>query len=200
MNREFKRTDLLVITAVVGFLLCVGVAWWSQSRRRSRAVCCNCNMKQITLGFKVWAGDHFGKNPMEISVTNGGTLEYAGDAFRHFQIVSNELNTPFALVCTAKDFSPAFSNTNVSYFAGLDADDSLPQMFLAGDRNVTNGTSIHSGILTLTTRSPAGFDQRLHNGRGNIGLADGSVQTLTREQLWNAVINSGSDTNRLAMP
>jgi hypothetical protein len=50
----------------------------------------------------------------------------------------------------ATNFDAGFGNANVSYFTGLDADEAWPKIFLAGDRNVTNGTPVQNGVLTVT--------------------------------------------------
>jgi hypothetical protein len=41
--------------------------------RPLRIECVN-NLKQIGLAYRLWAEDNGGKFPMEISVTNGGTM------------------------------------------------------------------------------------------------------------------------------
>jgi hypothetical protein len=120
-------------------------------------------------------------------------------------MMSNELSTPYILRCPAdtqrpvtKDFGK-LSNTNVSYFVGLDAEESTPQMFLAGDRNLTNGLAVTNRVLFLATNVPAGWTHELHPLQGNIGLADGSVQQLNRALLREALTNAGAG-NRLLMP
>jgi len=126
--------------------------------------------------------------------------------FKHFQVMSNELNTPVILVCprdsrrSAKDFRTGFSNTNVSYFVGLVTNDDNPQMFLSGDRNVTGGTRLANGIIELTTNHVIGWGTDMHNGQGNVALADGSVQGFSSQRLREALSNTGVATNRLAMP
>ena len=66
----------------------------------------------------------------------------AGDGvYHHFQVMSNELNTPVILVCPsdvrgfARDFS-SLRNANISYFVNLDAGEATPAMPLCGDRNL----------------------------------------------------------------
>jgi prepilin-type processing-associated H-X9-DG protein len=97
----------------------------------------------------------------------------------------------------AKDFGPGFSNANLSYFVSLDAGETTPQMFLSGDRNLTNGLPVQDGILLLVPDRPAGFTSELHDGQGNVGLADGSVQGFSKARLREASVGM---TNRLAMP
>ena len=48
-------------------------------------------------------------------------------------------------------------------------------MLLSGDRNLTNGIPPNKGILELPEPSHAGWTEMLHNERGNLGQADGSV-------------------------
>ena len=122
--------------------------------------------------------------------------------------MSNELASPVILICPAEsdrmrtratnfDF---LSNSNVSYFVGLDASETNPQLILSGDRNITNGTPLKNAMLDLTTNTAAGWNAELHNGVGNIGLADGSVQQVSITGLQTIVTNTCPATNRLQMP
>src|SRR2546423_1924540 len=81
-------------------------------------------------------------------IADGGTMELVASeaVWPHFQIMSSELNTPKILFCPtdpnpmrtqANMFGASAGNTNTSYFVGVDAVGSNPQMFLAGDRNLT---------------------------------------------------------------
>ena len=205
-----SRVEVLMIVAVAGFLFCLGLLWLRDARTRARSICCNCNLKQVGLAFRVWAGDHKEKYPTQVSITNGGVMELnvKGDVFPVFQVMSNELNTPYILVCPedstrfpAKSFATNFDDSKISYFVGLDASDSMPQMFLTGDRNLaTNGVSVLRGILELTTNQIAGWTQEIHKNQGNVGMADGSVQGFSNRALNEALQNTGVTTNRLAIP
>ena len=204
----FNLIELLVILCVVGILLCICIPWLDRARMRAKSICCNCNLKQIGLGFRTWAIDRTNNFPMSLSTNHGGTREYnlSGDVFPHFQAISNELSTPKVLVCPgdsrqpAADFGTNFANSNLSYFIGIEAQDSFPQMFLSGDRNLTNGSLSTNRVLELTTNVLAGWTEKLHDGLGNVGLADGSVQQLTTLRLREALKWTGVETNRLALP
>src|SRR5579862_2401409 len=120
-----SRTEVLIIVAVAAFFVCLGALWMQRARNQARSVCCNCNLKQVGLTFMVWAADNHENNPMCLSVTNGGTRERlaTGEVFSTFQIMSNQLSTPFVLVCPedrerlpAKSFATSFNNQTVSYF------------------------------------------------------------------------------------
>src|SRR5207302_2405662 len=178
-------------------------------QQRAKRVSCTCNLKQIGLSFRTWSLDHYDQYPMQTPLTNGGLMEITSTApaYVYFQVMSNELSTPKIVVCPADknrrpatNFGVGFSNTNLSYFVGLSANEAYPQMFLSGDRNLTNGLPIRYGFLDLVTNVPAGWTHELHRGQGNIGLADGSVQQFNAPRLRDAITNTGDTTNRLAMP
>jgi len=130
----------------------------------------------------------------------------SGETFRHFQVMSNELSTPKVIVCpsdtrsAATNFTTGFSNTNVSYFVGVDAEEGKTQMLLVGDRNIVNGKDPANGMLELTTNNPAKWTRAMHNGTGNIALADGSVQHVTTPGLQKLIEHTGVATNRISLP
>jgi hypothetical protein len=209
-EQGLSRIEILVIVVTSAFLICIGFLWLIQGQHRARSVCCNCNLKQVGLAFRIWAGDNMNKNPMQVSVTNGGTLELVvgGDVFPHFQVLSNELNSPFILVCPedkqrlpATNFLAGFSDRTISYFVGVDASDAMPQMFLSGDRQISaNRVPLRHGLHELTTNDIAGWTDELHKNAGNIGWANGSVGMVPSSELNMVLRNTGIETNRLAMP
>ena len=200
--------EVLVVVVVLAVLACLLLPALATARKRAQLIYCNNCLKQIGLGFRIWEGDHTNLYPMSLSTNLGGTLEYvaSGETFRHFQVMSNELATPIVLICPAdvrpraKDFGSTLSNTNISYFVGVDADDSRPQMLLSGDRNIIGGTKMANGIVEITTNQLVGWSSEMHNGVGNIGVADGSVQTVTVTGLAKLLQQTGLATNRLAIP
>ena len=168
------------------------------------------NLKQIGLAYSVWAGNHNGKFPMQVSVTDGGTLELnnGSNALANFLVMSNELYSPKILHCpadtdrvTATDFKTGVSAKNISYFVGLDANKGHPQMFLSGDSNFTiGGLPVESGLLEFSTNAPITWADSFHEECGNIGLVDGSAQLVSLQHLQQVIENTGVATNRLAIP
>jgi hypothetical protein len=121
--------------------------------------------------------------------------------------MSNELSTPKILVCPADTRTAAnnftrLNNQNISYFVGLDAKDSNPQMLLDGDRNITADNEPVNGILKLVPGQRVSWTQDIHVNQGNIGLSDGSVQQCSDSALQNFLQNSGAPTNtwRISLP
>jgi hypothetical protein len=202
----FTRIELAAIIAVVVVLAALAICALAGAKATSRGICCNCRLKQIGLAFRIFASDHYGAFPMNISTNKGGSREYVSEIFRHFQILSNELSTPKILACPADTRRPAsgfavLSNANISYFLGLDAKDSESQVLLAGDRSLmTNNVPVRSGLLELTTNLTAGWTSRMHNHAGNGLFGDGHVDALSNNRLQEQLINSGVATQRLLIP
>jgi hypothetical protein len=130
--------------------------------------------------------------------------------------MSNELATPKILVCPSDDRnaatnfgaqfpSPGSANGNafVSYFVGVNADESSPQMLLSGDRNVANAanpatppTSTTIGLGTNSTTLQ--WTERQHQKNGNIALSDGSVQQMSSTRLREATRDTGGSAASVA--
>ena len=180
------------------------------------------NLKLVGLAFRIWEGDNNDKFPMNVSGTNGGTMELveSGTVWPHFEVMSNELNTPKILICpwdsereknraSGWASTPAMpvgavafiGNTNTSYFVGVDAAETNPTMFLGGDRNLmVKNIPLPPGLHSLGTNALAGWTRGLHENQGNILLADASVQQFSTAGLQKALEHTGVATNRLAIP
>lgn len=209
--QAFTVVELLIIVTALLILAALLIPSLARAKRKPSRIACTNNLKQIGTGFLIWSPDHGGLYPMAVSTNEGGTLEKVatGDVFPHFQALSDALgNSTKVLVCPddnrnrqyAEDFGPRFSNTNISYFLGVDARRDKPQMFLAGDRNITNGMPRRNGFLELSPNHNAGWKHEPHNDRGNVLLAEASVQGWDILGLRQAIQNTGDATNRLAMP
>src|SRR4051812_21954709 len=222
----YTLIDLLVSVA---FLVVVGAILLPALGNRRNGGCrinCTNNLKQIGLSFKQWALDNQDRYPSQVPVTNGGTMELvsSGAAWVHFRVMSNELNTPKVLFCpeeknpnrrSATSFDVSFaatappsggivpfaSDTNTSYFVGVDATDLFPGMWLVGDANFKIGkVPLTPGLKSLGTNTPIRWNDSRHKGQGNIGFADGSVMQLANATLIPSLRSTGNLTNRLAMP
>jgi competence protein ComGC len=204
----FTLIELLVTFGMIALLAALLVPALGRAKEKSRRISCTCNLKQTGLSSRLFANDHADLFPMGVSTNQGGSIEFlnSGEAFRHFRALSNQLSTTRVLVCPADTRKPALafsvlSNTNVSYFLGLDADETMPQLWLAGDRNLaTNGVPLLTGLVQLTPGAAVGWTRALHRGVGNVALSDGSVQGMTTAGLQAISGMGGTVTNRLAIP
>jgi prepilin-type processing-associated H-X9-DG protein len=212
MNKRSRALTLIeVLVVIFGVMVVLGLFLLQpRSHAKGKAVRINCasNLKQIGLAFRTWENDNNNHFPMQGFTNQLGVMEFpiASNVFRYFQVMSNQLVNPKILVCpsdkrTEADSFAVLSNNNLSYFVGLDADESYPSMPLTGDRNlVVDGVSAGPGLWTLTSTNQVGWSAKMHNFGGNVGLADGSVQQLTSSGLQRSIANSGTNVNRLAVP
>jgi len=100
--RGLTLFEMLLVTTVLAVLATLFLPALTRPRHHSHGISCVNDLKQVGLAFRVWEGDNNDKYPMAVSNKLGGTLEWVpdGNAFRHFQVMSNELSTPKILVCS----------------------------------------------------------------------------------------------------
>ena len=100
---------------------------------RPQVITCVNNLKQTGVCVKAWSLDNQNRFPFQVATNQGGTLEFRApgkDGFDsntpvHFEVMSNELNTPRLLVCPkdkVKKPSSQWRNVNVTYRLRTSAD------------------------------------------------------------------------------
>jgi hypothetical protein len=188
--------EVMVILAVVVLLAGLLLPVVARGRSRSCRINCVSNLKQIGLAFRMWANDCSGGFPFNMSVTNGGSLEWieSGQVWQHFAVMNKELNTPKILACPtdnerprAINWSEFTSNAKLSYFVGFDASETRPQSILSGDRNMAVPVDSKTRIVHLTNSSSVEWTSQLHNRIGNLGLGDGSAMQVTTPMLRKSI-------------
>ena len=169
------------------------------------------------------AQEHVGQRALSGKSAPFPQPQGSAGVFGIFQCMSNELSTPKILYCpseyesrqAASTFSmvipsgsanaiPYTNDLNVSYFVGVDAQDTYPGMFLTGDHNLGNGNppttsftpgnyfvSLGTNFQTSTLNTTVGWLDNLHSKQGNVGLADGSVQGFSKNRLQDSLKNTG---------
>jgi hypothetical protein len=193
-SRAFTLKELLIVIAVMVVVTLLALPSFRSAKRKAQRIGCFSNLMQISLAHRLWSGDFGGTNCLnasQVSTNAGGALEPAvqGQVWRVFQLMSNELNTPKILTCPtdtrrlAANFS-VLSNTNLSYFVSLDANESQPNLMLSGDRNLEGaGRPLPAGVVALATNQPVGWTDAQHQRCGNVGLADGSGRQFSNAGL-----------------
>jgi prepilin-type N-terminal cleavage/methylation domain-containing protein len=190
----FTQLELLVVIAVIGILVSLLLPSLAKSRPHPSLIGCVSNLKQIGVGFRLYANDNNGNYP-RFSAKFGN-----GYVWTNFDVAGNEITSPRVLICpmdagrpnNAKksfptDFSanpdgfanPANQENCLSYFYGTSADPTKPNTLLAGDRNLTANQARHpngpdvSPMWSYAGKGPTGNDPGIPLGAS--GLRDGSA-------------------------
>ena len=192
-------------------------------------------------------GPNWGQTTTLRSLAAGATGANANNAWQIYSVMSNELNTPKILYCPAEFAGnrqaastfgttatagsvPFTNNFNLSYFTGLDADETQPQLFLTGDHAMGNGTAGNNSVAaaanygsSATATTPSGYvtqggagtetgtntttaraawmDNSQHGKQANVGLSDGSVQGFSISKMREGLKNSNdANNNKLLFP
>ena len=175
-------------------------------RRIASRLTCSVNLKQIGLAAGAFRDTH-GGYPWAVSTSSGGTFEFntAGkQAFRHLQVLSNDIYVTVGVVCSqgvrlsATNWA-SMINSNVSYFVGTDSNLPLSTSIVAGDRNLTQLPGV---VLESVLASPPKWvgSVGLHGTRGNLLFGDGHVEEVGSAGLSNALLRTGIATNHFSIP
>jgi prepilin-type processing-associated H-X9-DG protein len=210
-----KASAAMTLIEVLVVILCVVIAFvvflpLTAGSHKAPAAPCLSRVRQINLGFQIYADDYGGKFPMQCSVTNGGTREFfeENETFPHFQELSGYVRYLPTLVCPldrsreAAQSYGALTDTNLSYFISATYWSNRPAAcILSGDRNLgVNDQPIAHGTVALTTDQGLGWTGELHRKGGTLGFADGHVE-FCQDKVLNAAIRSQPfATTRLSIP
>ncbi len=201
----FTLVELLVVIGIIAILLALLLPALSRGQARARRISCENNLQQIGAAFHSFAHDHNSQFPMQVPLADGGSQEFVKNgyllngefyfAFRNFQVMSDDLATPEILICPADTRLPAtnfatLQNSNLSYFAGVNADFSKPNSILAGDRNLATNSLQQPTILRIDGKSRLRWTQELHQFKGNVLFADRHVEEWNNSTLISAADGS----------
>ena len=211
----FTLIEILVVIALIAILAAMLLPGYPNHKhpRPYRTICSN-NLKQIDLGFCMYAGDNGGNFPIQLPATNDGSSQlsnndYAVPNFRKLSAYFGNLNNLAIFVCPIDKDRKAATNfeslkdINISYFLNTDASftNNPSNTIIAGDRNLTaNGKPVKSGLFLMTTNLDMSWTREIHSVGGNLAFADGHVEWTGKDRLNTVVQSQPIATNHILVP
>jgi len=208
-RRAFTLIELLVVIAIIGILAGLLLPSLAKAKSRGQRVACISNLKQIALGFRMWADENSNFYPWQVSTNKDGTKGVL-QAWGHFSAISNEIIRPRILNCPRdqeKSFAENFSagssglltltNGAISYGVGTEARDDRPSMHIVTDRNLigkdfeTCGPAGLPNVVTALNPPNSRWDKDIHEYSGNMALTDGSAHQFTQTSLKTHLRTTG---------
>ena len=197
-QRGFTLIELLVVIAIIAILAAIILPALARSKMKARNTQCLNNLHEFGRAANIWANDHDSKYPWKVDVAIGGSMD-APEWAENMRALSKELVKLEVLVCpfdkerqVAPDWASLAGYDNVSYFIGLNSEQSRPTM-LSGDGMFVGGIAPGSTSTLPTWNSSSGSSldaswEPTHNtARGNVVLSDGSAHSWSsrefREQI-----------------
>ncbi len=180
--------ELLILLTVIALLVGIALPALAQARTKAHRITCVGRLKNIGLANRIFATDHSDRFPYAFF---SNRIDLASlTAADYYRWLSNGLSTPIILICPADNARRAATSwiglhaTNISYFAGLAADETALDSILAGDRNlVANSQPLPSGLARGTNLASLAWGRDLHREHGHVATGDGSVQQLSSARL-----------------
>ena len=214
--RGFTIVELLIVIAIISFIAALLLPALSGAKAKGKEADCISRLKQIGIGFRLWANDNDGYFPWHVEIGKGGTAP-TGDLMDwtdHYRAISNELVTPKVLACPGDDRKKAHDqwatldgNRHISYFLGLDSNESRPQSILAGDADISGsvgGDELRWNTFVGTSIDAQFIEGMRHGRQGYIVLSDGSVHHTStarlREFISTALASGGTTQVVFSLP
>ena len=163
--RAFTLFEMMVVIGVLTLLAALLLPRSTCKCKATRISCLN-NLKEVGIAYRLWAGDNGDLVPAQQTVVSNGWKDFLTNGnpgprcWMNYAIMANDMgHSPKLVVCpsderqVAESFTNHFSNSNVSYFVGVGANDVYPQSIAGGDRNLGPGQP-GPGLRFLAERWP----------------------------------------------
>lgn len=206
-ERGITRTDVLCLASALTLLGSISLPLLGGLPVRENRILCANNLQIAGVALQAWANDHGDNLPWQVSYPEGGS-NGKGQAYEHWVVLSNYLDTPQILACPATSRKPAqrfnqMRDAQVSYLIGSDSDLMHPGTFVSADFDIQGGiaatcslvgrsasVSAFPGLFMSPESYPASWSRTNHVDRGNTLSADGGVRQVDSRGLRKVLANS----------
>jgi len=213
----FTLIEVLVVVAIIAILWAMVMPTTDKIPTSAYGIACMNNQKQIAMVILIWANDHNGMLPWQVSTNDDGTMEFVpnGMAASQFQSLTNFLTDPLIFICPtdkarrrAADIK-SLSNSNISYFVNVDAKmTNGVTPILTGDRHLQAGSdAVKAGLFVYTNGMAMGWTSELHGNADNlpsgvVAFVDGhaEVTKVTSTKVPGVFNRQGLASARLLVP